>query len=57
MKCVRRGMYLVLIFLILPLYAEQAEFLIIENPAALTVYNRYEQRLSENDKSIFPCRM
>ncbi|TFH01247.1 MAG: hypothetical protein E4H13_05440 [Calditrichales bacterium] len=35
-------------------YGDEGDFLIIENPAALVLYNQYEQRLSESDRAGFP---
>ena len=47
--------YLFVIWLlsVTPVFAESAEFWIIENPSALLIYNQYEQRLSLGEKSAF----
>jgi len=35
-------------------WSETSDFWIIENPSALVIYNNYEQRLSEDEKSLIP---
>jgi hypothetical protein len=35
-----------------PLTGQQADFLIVENPQALTIYNRYQQTLGDADKRL-----
>ena len=55
-----KNLKILLIFLISFSYYQEAwsalaEFWIIENPSALSIYNNYQQRISDDDKSMLPA--
>ena len=41
-----------IILLVGPLSGQHADYLIVENPQALTIYNRYQQTLADADKGL-----
>ena len=45
--------FIVLVFFVNGFSQSNKNFLIIENPFELTIYNKYEQNLSFNDSSYF----
>jgi len=46
-------LFLIWLLWIIPAFAETADYWIIEDPAALVIFNQYEQRLNSSDKSAF----